>query len=192
MSSEFVLQHGVVFSICYSAILLQMTVKKFMNLVLLSLIPAVSISNYPYNCFLVCSLFQFQLSKSIIFSAVICVPHHSPRFQLCPLSIGALNISKCQGGAPVFVSLPHFLSGEYYQNLVTGLSPDREKHGTYLDVETVSKCDSLSASLWKERSECCALEIIVITVWCLLVVTAMLLSLALLSLCHVAVVEGTP
>ncbi|XP_067945487.1 lysosome membrane protein 2-like isoform X1 [Watersipora subatra] len=53
---------------------------------------------------------------------------------VCPHA-GALNISSCQGGAPVFVSMPHFLDGEYYQNLVIGMTPDASKHSTYIDVE---------------------------------------------------------
>uniref|UniRef100_S4RBS0 Platelet glycoprotein 4 n=1 Tax=Petromyzon marinus TaxID=7757 RepID=S4RBS0_PETMA len=49
---------------------------------------------------------------------------------------GVLDISSCKGGAPVFISLPHFLDGsrEYIDD-VEGLEPNREDHETYLDVE---------------------------------------------------------
>nr|XP_032818981.1 platelet glycoprotein 4-like [Petromyzon marinus] len=51
---------------------------------------------------------------------------------------GVLDISSCKGGAPVFISLPHFLDGsrEYIDD-VEGLEPNREDHETYLDVEPV-------------------------------------------------------
>ena len=38
--------------------------------------------------------------------------------------------------ALVFASKPHFLDAAFLSN-VTGLSPDREKHDSYLDVEPV-------------------------------------------------------
>ncbi|KAF6024458.1 SCARB2 [Bugula neritina] len=56
---------------------------------------------------------------------------------VCPHP-GALNISACQGGAPVFVSLPHFLYGDYYRGLVEGMKPSQEAHDTYIDVEKTS------------------------------------------------------
>ena len=40
--------------------------------------------------------------------------------------------------APVFASKPHFLDADSaFLNNVTGLSPNREKHDSYLDVEPV-------------------------------------------------------
>ena len=40
--------------------------------------------------------------------------------------------------APVFASKPHFLDADpAFLHNVTGLSPDRAKHDSYLDVEPV-------------------------------------------------------
>ncbi|KAK5848969.1 hypothetical protein PBY51_008647 [Eleginops maclovinus] len=53
----------------------------------------------------------------------------------CTLA-GVLDISTCQGGKPIYISLAHFLGGS--QSLlenVKGLNPSQEHHGTYLDVE---------------------------------------------------------
>ena len=48
-----------------------------------------------------------------------------------------LNISACQSGAPVFVSQPHFLNGDFYKDTVIGMSPDEALHNTFIDVEPV-------------------------------------------------------
>ncbi len=43
------------------------------------------------------------------------------------------------GGAPVLISQPHFYQGDpYYQQQVGGLSPDKDKHETFIGVEPVS------------------------------------------------------
>ncbi|KAM6986271.1 platelet glycoprotein 4 [Aplochiton taeniatus] len=49
---------------------------------------------------------------------------------------GVLGVGACRGGVPVYISLPHFLDGspEMTQD-VLGLSPSKEHHVTYLDVE---------------------------------------------------------
>ncbi|KAM8907836.1 LOW QUALITY PROTEIN: platelet glycoprotein 4 [Spinachia spinachia] len=49
---------------------------------------------------------------------------------------GVLDISTCQEGKPIFISLPHFLYGsDYLREAVTGLRPSKEHHETFLDVE---------------------------------------------------------
>ncbi|XP_040029414.2 platelet glycoprotein 4 [Gasterosteus aculeatus] len=53
----------------------------------------------------------------------------------CTLA-GVLDISTCQDGKPIFISLPHFLYGsEYLREDVKGLHPNKEHHDTFLDVE---------------------------------------------------------
>lgn len=53
----------------------------------------------------------------------------------CSLA-GVLDISSCQDGKPIFISLPHFLYGSpYLRDDVKGLSPNKEHHDTFLDVE---------------------------------------------------------
>ena len=47
--------------------------------------------------------------------------------------------SCCIPGAPVIMSLPHFLyAAPQYINAIEGMKPDPEKHNTQLDVEPVS------------------------------------------------------
>ncbi|XP_040005030.1 platelet glycoprotein 4 [Xiphias gladius] len=49
---------------------------------------------------------------------------------------GVLDISSCQDGRPIYISLPHFLHGSpSLLEDVLGLSPSEEHHHTYLDVE---------------------------------------------------------
>ncbi|XP_053506765.1 platelet glycoprotein 4 [Ictalurus furcatus] len=51
---------------------------------------------------------------------------------------GVLDIKPCKG-APVFISLPHFLHGsKELLELVHGLNPNPEEHSTYLDVEPLT------------------------------------------------------
>ncbi|XP_056281431.1 platelet glycoprotein 4 [Pseudoliparis swirei] len=53
----------------------------------------------------------------------------------CSLA-GVLDISSCQDGRPIFISLPHFLYGSpYLRDGVKGLNPIKEDHYTFLDVE---------------------------------------------------------
>uniref|UniRef100_A0A8C3B2T8 Platelet glycoprotein 4 n=1 Tax=Cyclopterus lumpus TaxID=8103 RepID=A0A8C3B2T8_CYCLU len=53
----------------------------------------------------------------------------------CSLA-GVLDISSCQNGRPIFISLPHFLYGSpSLQDGVKGLNPIRDQHYTFLDVE---------------------------------------------------------
>uniref|UniRef100_UPI0037E7BD27 platelet glycoprotein 4 n=1 Tax=Semicossyphus pulcher TaxID=241346 RepID=UPI0037E7BD27 len=49
---------------------------------------------------------------------------------------GVLDISSCQNGKPIYISLPHFLFGsEDLRETVLGLHPSEEHHVTYMDVE---------------------------------------------------------
>ncbi|XP_076015095.1 platelet glycoprotein 4 [Genypterus blacodes] len=56
----------------------------------------------------------------------------------CALA-GVLDISPCQAGRPVYISLPHFLHGSpSLREDVLGLNPSPEHHVTYLDVEPLT------------------------------------------------------
>uniref|UniRef100_A0A8C6WMP2 Platelet glycoprotein 4 n=1 Tax=Neogobius melanostomus TaxID=47308 RepID=A0A8C6WMP2_9GOBI len=53
----------------------------------------------------------------------------------CTLA-GVLDISTCQMGKPIYISLPHFLfASPLLREQVQGLSPNEEHHETFLDVE---------------------------------------------------------
>lgn len=52
------------------------------------------------------------------------------------LRSGAMDISRCQHGAPVVVSFPHFYQADpSYLDAVDGLHPDSFRHSFHLDVE---------------------------------------------------------
>ncbi|XP_077355254.1 platelet glycoprotein 4 [Festucalex cinctus] len=52
---------------------------------------------------------------------------------------GVLDISSCQDGQPVYISLPHFLHGTpSLHQAIKGLNPIEEHHKTYLDVEPIT------------------------------------------------------
>lgn len=51
------------------------------------------------------------------------------------LGTGVLNVSPCRKGAPVVASFPHFyLADENYIAAIDGISPEREHHQTFLDI----------------------------------------------------------
>uniref|UniRef100_A0A8C7XKM7 Lysosome membrane protein 2 n=1 Tax=Oryzias sinensis TaxID=183150 RepID=A0A8C7XKM7_9TELE len=51
------------------------------------------------------------------------------------LGTGVLKVSPCRKGAPVVASFPHFyLAEDKYVDAIEGMSPDREHHQTYLDL----------------------------------------------------------
>ncbi|KAK7097188.1 lysosome membrane protein 2-like [Littorina saxatilis] len=55
------------------------------------------------------------------------------------LPSGVLNASVCKQGAPVILSLPHFLDGDpAIQNRVIGMNPNREKHQSVIDIEPMT------------------------------------------------------
>nr|XP_033814628.1 platelet glycoprotein 4 isoform X2 [Geotrypetes seraphini] len=52
---------------------------------------------------------------------------------------GIQDISACQNGKPVYISLPHFLyASENIKGLVTGLKPSEEEHRIFLDVDPIT------------------------------------------------------
>ncbi|KAM5170206.1 platelet glycoprotein 4-like [Mantella aurantiaca] len=52
---------------------------------------------------------------------------------------GVLDLRACQGGKPIFLSLPHFLYGsDHLLEKVNGLKPNKEEHETFLDVEPIT------------------------------------------------------
>ncbi|XP_038667426.1 platelet glycoprotein 4 isoform X1 [Scyliorhinus canicula] len=52
---------------------------------------------------------------------------------------GILGISVCKEKKPIYISLPHFLyATDEIVNAVDGLSPNKEEHETFLDVEPVT------------------------------------------------------
>ena len=49
---------------------------------------------------------------------------------------GVLDVSVCNKGAPIYISLPHLLyAADHYQNAVEGIMPDANSHRTVLQVE---------------------------------------------------------
>jgi hypothetical protein len=49
---------------------------------------------------------------------------------------GVLDVSACNKGAPIFISLPHLLyAADRYKNQVDGINPDPAVHRTVLDIE---------------------------------------------------------
>lgn len=57
----------------------------------------------------------------------------------CPPA-GTIDLFKC-AGSPMFMSLPHFYLADkkLLENIESGLSPDKEKHGIYLMFEGVKQ-----------------------------------------------------
>ena len=52
------------------------------------------------------------------------------------LDSGVLDVSKCKQGAPIIISLPHFLyAAERYKSRVDGLVPNANVHRTVLQIE---------------------------------------------------------
>ncbi|XP_029016129.1 lysosome membrane protein 2a isoform X2 [Betta splendens] len=52
------------------------------------------------------------------------------------LGTGVLKVSVCRQGAPIVVSFPHFYQADpMYINAIDGLSPNKEEHETYLDLQ---------------------------------------------------------
>ncbi|KFB44704.1 AGAP008179-PA-like protein [Anopheles sinensis] len=55
----------------------------------------------------------------------------------CPvLDNGAMDVSRCNFGAPATVSFPHFyLANESYLNAITGMEPNEEEHRFVMELE---------------------------------------------------------
>ncbi|KAF3849169.1 hypothetical protein F7725_015666 [Dissostichus mawsoni] len=63
------------------------------------------------------------------------------------LGTGLLKVSPCRKGAPVVASFPHFYLGEEkYVAAIEGMSPKREHHQTYLDLNPTVVIDDASAA----------------------------------------------
>uniref|UniRef100_A0A3B5KIW7 Scavenger receptor class B, member 2a n=1 Tax=Takifugu rubripes TaxID=31033 RepID=A0A3B5KIW7_TAKRU len=55
------------------------------------------------------------------------------------LGTGVLKVSVCREGAPIVVSFPHFYQADpMYINAIDGLSPNKDEHETYLDLQPTS------------------------------------------------------
>nr|KAG5688735.1 hypothetical protein BaRGS_002059 [Batillaria attramentaria] len=62
----------------------------------------------------------------------------TPNANYC-IPSGVLNCSAMGNGAPLYLSMPHFLGADpYYHRLVTGLSPNREKHQPYFHLHPLT------------------------------------------------------
>ncbi|KAK9525810.1 hypothetical protein VZT92_016488 [Zoarces viviparus] len=85
-------------------------------------------------------VYRFTLQQDTLASPTVnpdnsCFCRDQKATKNCTLA-GALDISSCQDGRPIFISLPHFLYGsQYLQDAVKGLDPSQEHHVTFLDVE---------------------------------------------------------
>ncbi|KAG8577088.1 hypothetical protein GDO81_010064 [Engystomops pustulosus] len=52
---------------------------------------------------------------------------------------GVLDLRACQGGKPIFLSMPHFLyASDFILDSLDGLSPNIEEHQTFVDVEPIT------------------------------------------------------
>ncbi|CAL1540142.1 unnamed protein product [Lymnaea stagnalis] len=55
------------------------------------------------------------------------------------LPSGLLNVSVCRTGAPVIMSMPHFLGCDPETvNAIRGLRPNRDEHQSYIDIEPMT------------------------------------------------------
>lgn len=49
---------------------------------------------------------------------------------------GVFTLAPCKFNAPIYISMPHFLDADpYFLSKVNGLTPDRDKHEFYIDLE---------------------------------------------------------
>ncbi|XP_037960821.1 protein peste-like [Teleopsis dalmanni] len=52
---------------------------------------------------------------------------------------GVVNITACWFDAPIFLSYPHFYNADpYFENLIEGMKPDKEKHEFFLVIDPVT------------------------------------------------------
>lgn len=87
------------------------------------------------------------------------------RERMCSLD-GVMDISACSKGAPIVISLPHFLDGsKSLVSSINGLRPQREVHQSFFDVDPVSVYPRISLNIQMLRKRvfdssqewCCAL-----------------------------------
>lgn len=87
---------------------------------------------------------RFELKKDVFESGAT----NTENAGFCPEGIctrsGLLNVTKCaeqQTGfaAPVFISQPHFLNGDWsLTDQITGMKPEVGKHQTFLEVDRLT------------------------------------------------------
>ncbi|XP_059181712.1 platelet glycoprotein 4 [Centropristis striata] len=88
-------------------------------------------------------VYRYTLLSSTLASPVVnldnaCFCRDPKTTKNCTMA-GVLDISSCQDGKPIYISLPHFLHGsESLLQAVNGLSPSLEQHFTYFDVEPIT------------------------------------------------------
>ncbi|KAG7497611.1 platelet glycoprotein 4 [Solea senegalensis] len=88
-------------------------------------------------------MFHFTLNPSTLASPTVnpdnrCFCPDPKVSKNCTLA-GVLDISACQDGKPIYISLPHFLHGSpSLREDVLGLNPSEEHHNTFLDVEPIT------------------------------------------------------
>ncbi|XP_008313829.1 platelet glycoprotein 4 [Cynoglossus semilaevis] len=85
-------------------------------------------------------VYRYNLQESTMASPTVnpnnrCFCRNPKTTKNCTMA-GVLDISSCQEGKPIYISMPHFLYGspDLHQS-VLGLSPSEEHHNTFLDVE---------------------------------------------------------
>ncbi|KAM5172026.1 platelet glycoprotein 4-like [Mantella aurantiaca] len=90
-------------------------------------------------------LYRFVVPSTALASPIINPDNHC----YCPQDLfeisrnctaaGVLDLRACQGGKPIFLSMPHFLYGsDYLLEQVGGLRPNVEEHKTFVDVEPIT------------------------------------------------------
>lgn len=63
-------------------------------------------------------------------------PHHHHNRVQHEWPTGVFTLAPCKFNAPIYISMPHFLDADpYFASHVRGMSPDRDKHEFYLDLE---------------------------------------------------------
>ncbi|XP_041636977.1 platelet glycoprotein 4 [Cheilinus undulatus] len=88
-------------------------------------------------------VYRFTLQPNTLASPTVNPDNHcfcrDPKTTKNCTMAGVLDISSCQDGKPIYISLPHFLHGSPdLLEAVQGLSPSEEHHATYMDVEPIT------------------------------------------------------
>lgn len=89
------------------------------------------------------NVYRYSLLQSTLASPVDnpdnkCFCSNMQTSKNCTLA-GVLDVSTCQQGQPIYMSLPHFLHGSpSLREDVKGLNPHEEHHKTFLDVEPIT------------------------------------------------------
>ncbi|XP_035232848.1 lysosome membrane protein 2-like [Stegodyphus dumicola] len=117
--------------------------------------PALTENQNSYTFFqpLICRSLTFNYTRDVNHKTIFCRRFESSTETLASSTInpdnwcfetdpdlksGSQDLSPCQFGAPVVLTFPHFyLSDPSYLQNVSGLSPDKEKHGSHIDVAPV-------------------------------------------------------